>query len=131
MDIAGAVSAHRKGLVCSVLPGSKNRAKGQKGCPGTWEALPASLRIIPDVGTGVRTPGPRSGVLDRWERSTGTPQGIAKRRQRSAARGVQGVAQRHSTVAAGELVSEDPVKGRALPTGGPGGGNQGEHPVAS
>ena len=52
MDIAEAVPAHRIGLVCLVLPGSKNRAKGRKGCRGTWEALLASLRMLPGVGTG-------------------------------------------------------------------------------
>ena len=131
MDIAGAMPTRRDGLACSVLPGSNNRAKGQWVVREPWEALIASLRQCPDVGAGVRTPGPRLGVLDRQERTTGTPQGIAKRRQRSAARGVQGVAQRHSTVEAGELASEDPGEGRALPTGGPGGGHHGEHIVAS
>src|SRR5712691_516011 len=50
--------------------------------------------------------------------------------KRSAAPGTQGVAQRHSTAEAGELASEDPVEGRALPTGGPRGGQQTEHSVA-
>lgn len=49
--------------------GVEEQGVGTVGCPGTWEALLASLRIIPAVGTGVRTPGPRSGVLDRWERT--------------------------------------------------------------
>ena len=76
---------------------------------------------------------PQARGLVSWtagSETTGTPQGIAKRRQRSAARGAQGVAQRHSTVEAGELASEDPVKGRALPMGGPHRGNKGEHFVA-
>jgi hypothetical protein len=52
VDATGAVLAHFSGLVCPVLPGSENRAKGQQGCRGTWEALVVSLRIVPDVGTG-------------------------------------------------------------------------------
>ena len=52
VDIAGAAPAHRMGLMRVVLPGSENRAKGQQGCRGTWEALVVSLRTVPDVGTG-------------------------------------------------------------------------------
>jgi hypothetical protein len=63
--------------------------------------------------------------------TTGATQGIVGRRQPSPARGAQGVAQRHSTVEAGELASEDPVEERALPTGGPSGGNQAEPSEAS
>jgi hypothetical protein len=65
VDIAGAMPSHRIGLMCSVLPGSKNRAKGRWVVREPWEALIASLRQCPDVGTGVRTPGLRFGVLDR------------------------------------------------------------------
>ena len=57
----------------------------------------------------------------------GATQGSAGRRQPSPAPGAQGVAQRRSTGEAGELASEDPVEGRALPTGRTSGGNQGEH----
>jgi len=47
--------------------------------------------------------------------------------KRSAAKGTQGVAPRHSTVEAGELAPEEPVEGRARPTGGSRGGKQREH----
>ena len=131
VDIAGAMLTRRNGLACSVLPGSKNRAKGQ------WVVREPGRPCLPPCGN-VRTWGPdcepQARGLVSWtagSETPGTPQGIAKRRQRSAARGAQGVAQRHSTVEAGELVSEEPGEGRALPTGGPSVGNQGEHFVAS
>jgi hypothetical protein len=131
VDIAGAMPSHRIGLMCSVLPGSKNRAKGQ------WVVREPGRPWLPPCGT-VRMWGPdnepQARGLVSWtggSETTGTPQGIAKRRQRSAARGAQGVAQRHSTAETGELASEDPGEGRALPTGGIGGGHQGKHIEAS
>jgi hypothetical protein len=60
VDIAGAAPAHRNGLVCPVLPGSENRAKGPEGCRGTWEALRASLRTR--AGGGDRLTHPRPAV---------------------------------------------------------------------
>ena len=124
MVIAGAMPTRRDGLACSVLPGSENRAKGQ------WVVREPGRPWLPPCGN-VRKWGPENEPQARglvsWtagSETTGTPQGIAKRRQRSAARGAQGVAQRHSTVEAGELASEEPGEGRALPTGGLGGGNQ-------
>jgi hypothetical protein len=81
------------------------------------------------VGTGLPTPGPRSGVWADGSEATDTAPGSAKRRQRSAAPGTQGVAQRHSTVEAGELAPEDPAEGRALPADGPSRGNQAEYSV--
>jgi len=45
--------------------------------------------------------------------------------------GTQGVAQRRSTVETGELASEDPAEGRALPADGLSGENPGEHTEAS
>ena len=129
--IAGAMPTRRDGLACSVLPGSKNRAKGQ------WVVREPGRPWLPPCGM-VRKWGPdyepQARGLVSWtvgSETTGTPQGIAKRRQRSAARGAQGVAQRHSTVEASELASEELGEGRALPTGGPSVGNQGEHSVAS
>jgi hypothetical protein len=131
VDIAGAMPTRRNGLACSVLPGSENRAKGH------WVVREPGRPCLPPCGK-VRKWGPdyepQARGLVSWtagSKTPGTPQGIAKRRQRSAARGAQGVAQRHSTVEAGELASEDPGKGRALPTGGPTGGKQGKHSVAS
>ena len=122
--IAGAMPTRRNGLACSVLPGSKNRAKGQ------WVVREPGRPWLPPCGN-VRMWGPeyepQARGLVSWtagSETPGTPQGIAKRRQRSAARGVQGVAQRHSTVEAGELASEEPGEGRALPADGPGGGKQ-------
>src|SRR5260221_9023652 len=121
----------RDGLACSVLPGSKNRAKGQ------WVVREPGRPWLPPCGN-VRKWGPdfepQARGLVSWtagSKTTGTPQGIAKRRQRSAARGAQGVAQRHSTAEAGERISADPGEGRALPTGGPSVGKQGEHSEAS
>ena len=101
-------------------------------------------RILQELGRPCGSPGvsfrpwgpdyqPLARGLVSWaagSETTGTAPGRAKRRQRSAARGTQGVAQRHSTAEAGELASEDPAEGRALLTGGPSGGNQGEHFVA-
>ena len=98
---------------------------GNLGDPACLPACFAGL------GTGLSTPGPRLGNLDRRERTTGAPRGIAGRRQRSPARGARGVAQRCSTCEAGELASKDPVEERALHTGGPSEGNQGEHFEAS
>jgi hypothetical protein len=123
--IAGAMLTRRNGLACSVLPGSKNRAKGQ------WVVREPGRPCLPPCGN-VRKWGPdcepQARGLVSWtagSETPGTPQGIAKRRQRSAARGAQGVAQRHSTVEAGELASKDPVKERALRRADPARGNRG------
>src|SRR5438309_1339097 len=89
VDIAGAVPAHLSGLVCLVLPGSKNRAEGQRVVrePGRpcW----------PPCGTG-RQGGPADEPPARgratWtagSETTGAPQGIVGRRQPSPARGAQ------------------------------------------
>jgi hypothetical protein len=128
VDRAGAMPVHRRGLVCLVLPGSENRAKGPRvvGEPGRpcW----------PPCGIG-RQWGPADEPQARgwatWadgSEPTGATQGSVGRRQPSPARGAQGVAQRPSTCAAGELASEDPVEERALPAGGPSGGHQGSTP---
>ena len=124
VDIAGAMPTRRDGLACSVLPGSKNRAKGQ------WVVREPGRPCLPPCGN-VRKWGPdcepQARGLVSWtvgSETTGTPQGIAKRGQRSAARGAQGVGQRQSTVEAGELASEDPVEERALLADGPGGRKQ-------
>jgi hypothetical protein len=125
VDIAGAMPTRRNGLTCSVLPGSENRAKGQ------WVVREPGRPWLPPCGN-VRKWGPENEPQARglvfWtagSETTGTPQGIAKRRQRSAARGAQGVAQRHSTVEAGELALKDPVQGRALRRADSAGGTRG------
>ena len=99
------------------------------GFPGTWEILsspPASSAY--GGGRAKHSRSTAIAILGGGSEAQDAARGIAKRRQRSAARGAQGVGQRHSTVAAGELASEDPVKGRALHTGGPGKGHQGSPP---
>jgi hypothetical protein len=125
--IAGATPIRRNGLAYSVLPGSKNRAKGQ------WVVREPGRPCLPPCGN-VRMWGPeyepQARGLVSWtvgSKNLGTPQGIAKRRQRSAARGAQGVAQRRSTDEPGELASEDPVEERALHANGP----SGRKPVGS
>ena len=80
--------------------GVEEQGQGTRGFPGNLGA-PSVSTDISGSGTGTPTPrahGPASG---RWEQ-TGRKGGIAKRRQRSAARGRTGVGAPHSTVEAGE-----------------------------
>ncbi len=81
MDIAGAAPMTFTGPGASVLPGSENTAKRHKGPPGTWEVLNRlqALYNHPVVGTGRRTPGPRSGILDRGERNDRAQRLVAPR----------------------------------------------------
>ena len=75
---------------CLVPPGSKSTDNDHQGSPGTWET-PTSPSSIPDRETGTtnsRAPG--GDAHDRGERNTGDTSGIAKRRQRSAARRAAG-----------------------------------------
>ena len=81
---AGATSARRNGLARSVLPGSKNTAKGHSGWPGNL-GDPAASTDISGSGTGTptpRCPRPRASAAGSKPRRKG---GTAKRRQRSAA----------------------------------------------
>jgi hypothetical protein len=132
VPLAGAVLPHRHGN--GGVQSCRSRRtwhRSNRGFPGTWEVLLASLRNR--SGSGDRNIAPQACGWASWtagSETTGATQGIAGRRQPSPARGTQEVAQRRSTVEAGELASEDPVEGRVLPTGGPNGGNQGEHFVA-
>jgi len=127
---AGAVSTGCKGLV-RWSAGVREQGKDTPGFPGNL-GDPEPLQT-----NNFRSRGPDDEPLARgWafgtagSESTDAAFGIAKRRQRSAAKGSQGVAQRRSTWEAGELAPEGPVEGRALPTGGSRGGNQGEHTEA-
>src|SRR5439155_530493 len=72
----------------------------------------------PAVGTGRRTPGPRSAFWTDGSEATDATQGIAGRRQPRPARGTQEVGAFHSTVEPGE---PDPW--------GPGGGKEGPSPA--
>ena len=131
VPLAGAVLPHRDGEGRAVLPESKNTANRQWGFPGNLGGpvcLPAQRS-----GSGDRNDAPQARGWASWtagSETTDATQGIAGRRQPSLPRGAQEVAPRHSTREAGELASEDPAEGRALPTDGPNGGNQGEHFVA-
>src|SRR5262245_53496325 len=128
VHIPGATLRHHTGLVSAVLSASMNMANRQ------WRFSRNLGYPDPSPGGHGRRRGPADEPLTRG-RAFGTdgsetsdaPPGIAKRRQRSAAKGRQGVAPRHTTVEDGELAPEEPVEGRAWPTGGSPGGNQAEH----
>jgi hypothetical protein len=126
----GAASAYRNRPGTLVPPGSKNTAYALQGSPGTWEPLLVSRWNIPVRGPDYQplARGLVSGPLGAKRQAHHRV--APSEGQRSAARGAQGVAQRHSTREAGELASEDPVEGRALHTGGPREGQQKEHSVA-
>ena len=132
VPLAGAVLPLRQGEEQTGRPGSKTRAKKHWGFPGTWEILSSPpAKSAAGGGRTQRTPGSPPLRLGRWERSQAAPSGTVGRRKPSPREGRQEVAPRHSTVEAGELASEEPVEGRARPTGGSRGGNQGKHIEAS
>ena len=92
----------RKGLASSVLPGSKNRAKGHKGRPGTWETLPSpsKSRLEPRLTNSrmIHSLRPRLMGTNHGTKPMVSPsEGNEARRK-----GRQGVAASHSTAEPGE-----------------------------
>ncbi len=74
---------------CLVPPGSENRAKAHEGSPGTWEPRPSPSQEPEETGIT----NSRSNLsLTSWAVgiNRGRNDGIAKRRQRSAARRADG-----------------------------------------
>jgi hypothetical protein len=96
----------------SVLPGSKNQANAHKGSPGTWETCSSPPRNRPGSAEPEtsRPPAghPGSRGAKRWRQRVVLPDGQGK----SGGKDGQESERPHSTVEAGEPISEEPCGGK-------------------